>query len=345
MKRAHRCLLPTVYFRHTAWRTSLVLWLGLLPTLLGLLVTGCAGGRTMLVKVPLVDVRTQPNTTAQPNQHDPLEETQLVYGEQVRVFKTDGAWAQIEAVEQREFTHSNRWQGYPGWVPTAALSPAGTLRMPTVVVTEGWASAWEDAHGLKSSEWSFAMGTQLAAEDMGGQLWRVEVGDPATFVWLPRTAAVSLNGLQQLSVPLRRRAIVRNAEQLIGDPYYWGGRSPRQPLWHDQVTGVDCSGLVNLAYRAAGIEIPRDAHEQFLRASSVPHLQPGDLIFLSDRTDPRKIVHVMLYAGEGALIEAPQTGAAVRRISVKDRFGRSLEELTPGTVIEGQRVAFGSFLP
>ena len=61
---------------------------------------------------------------------------------------------------------------------------------------------------------------------------------------------------------------------------------------------MDCSGLVNLAYRAAGLDIPRDAHEQFLRAKPVNALQPGDLIFLSERQNPKRIVHVMLYEGD-----------------------------------------------
>ena len=111
------------------------------------------------------------------------------------------------------------------------------------------------------------------------------------------------------------------------------------------MTGVDCSGLVNLAYRSAGVEIPRDAHEQFLRAKRVTTLEPADLVFLSERADPARIVHVMLYAGEGEVIEGPGTGLTVRRIALAQRLGRPIDQLSPGAVIDGQTVFFGSYLP
>ena len=140
--------------------------------------------------------------------------------------------------------------------------------------------------------------------------------------------------------------IVHNAERLIGEPYYWGGRSPTDPkvLNKRAAHGLDCSGLVNLAYRTVGIDMPRDANEQFLRAKSINAPQPADLIFLSERDNPAHIVHVMLYAGNGDLIEGPGTGLAVRRIAVEQRLGRALDWLAPGSIVDGQTVFFGSYL-
>jgi cell wall-associated NlpC family hydrolase len=108
---------------------------------------------------------------------------------------------------------------------------------------------------------------------------------------------------------------------------------------------VDCSGLVNLAYRTAGVAIPRDAHEQFLRAAPVAVPRPADLVFLSERNNPSRIVHVMLYVGDGDVIEGPGTGQAVRRIALTKRLGRGDGRVEPGTLVEGQAVTFGSFLP
>ena len=102
---------------------------------------------------------------------------------------------------------------------------------------------------------------------------------------------------------------------------------------------------MNLAYRSAGVEIPRDAHEQFLRAKRVAALQPADLVFLSEHAYPARIVHVMLYTGEGNVIEGPGTGLAVRRIALAQRLGQPVEQLSPGAVIDGQTVSFGSYLP
>ena len=158
----------------------------------------------------------------------------------------------------------------------------------------------------------------------------------------PRFRGPAWRGRHQ-STASKRRAILLSAEQFIGDPYFWGGRSPYTEAGPARVTGVDCSGLVNLAYRSAGIRIPRDAHEQFIRAREVDTLQPADLIFLSEASNPSRIVHVMLYAGEGDVIEGPGTGLAVRRIALERRLRLPADAITPGASVDGQTVSFGTY--
>ena len=298
----------------------------------------------MAVNVPVSDLRGQPHTAAQLGVHDPLQETQLLYGEPVRVLKIADGWASVEAIEQAEFTHARRWQGYPGWVPAAALARRHEVLAPTIVVTEPWAPTLLDAFTLRPAPWRFPMGTCLRATNMGGELWKVELLDGGT-VWMPRRYARSLAAVQAMPTRERRRAILEGAGRLVGDRYVWGGRSPQDPEASDQVTGVDCSGLINLVYRTIGMIIPRDAHEQFLRAKPVNAPQPADLIFLSERDNPQRIVHVMLYAGEGELLEGPGTGAAVRRMTVLARLGKSLDWIAPGAILDGQTVFFGAYLP
>ncbi len=310
-----------------------------------LVFAGCAGSRPMMaVRAPVVDLRAQPGTTARADTHDPLHETQLLYGEQVRQVHVKNGWMQVEAVEQPEFTHHRHWEGYPGWVPASALVPWQELLSPNIVVTEKWAPSWEDAYALTPSRWRFPLGTRLRATEMGGHLWRVELLD-GTMVWLPHQAARLLAELHTVPLQEKRQMILRSAHLFLGDRYYWGGRSPQTTGLGHQVTGVDCSGLVNLAYRAAGIELPRDAQEQFLRARRVVSPEPADLVFLSERSNPQRIAHAMLYAGDGQLIEGPGTGLPVRRISVLKRLGKPLDQLNAGAVIEGQTVLFGSYLP
>ena len=82
-----------------------------------------------------------------------------------------------------------------------------------------------------------------------------------------------------------------------------------------------------------------------MRAKPINALQPADLMFLSEKDNPARIVHVMVYAGEGELIEAPGTGSVVRRITVAQRLGHPLDWLAPGVVVDGQTVTFGSYLP
>lgn len=100
------------------------------------------------------------------------------------------------------------------------------------------------------------------------------------------------------------RAVVHNAEEMLGVPYRWGGESAR--------TGVDCSGLTQLAYQEAGISIPRVAADQQRagRAVRPEDVAPGDLLFLGDPAH-----HVMMSIGGGRVIEAPHTGDVVKIIN------------------------------
>lgn len=307
---------------------------------------GCASSHQglMAVNVPVGNLRAQPRTSARLGAQDPLQETQLLYGERVRILDVQDGWASIEAVEQPEFTHSRRWQGYPGWVPFFTLLPWDPLLEPNIVITEKWVTPWQDPNGVRPSAWRLPMGTRLRAMDMAKQLWRVELLDRNT-VWIPYTSARSLVELAALPAGEKRRLVLHNAERFVDDSYFWGGRSPATSESSAHATGVDCSGLVNLTYRTAGIDIPRDAHEQYLRAKPIRAPQPADLIFLSERGNPQRIVHVMLYAGQGDIIEGPGTGESVRRISVAARLGQSLDWIENGAVVNEQTVFFGSYLP
>ena len=84
------------------------------------------------------------------------------------------------------------------------------------------------------------------------------------------------------------RAAVEAAKSQLGAPYMWGGTGPG---------GFDCSGLTSWAYRQAGVELPRMAHEQAVGTQvSFEDLQPGDLAVWDG--------HVAMYAGDGMYIEA-----------------------------------------
>lgn len=96
------------------------------------------------------------------------------------------------------------------------------------------------------------------------------------------------------------------AQQQIGKPYQWGGTGP---------DSFDCSGLVMMAYRAAGVDLPRTAAQQWRWGPRIPpgQVQPGDLVFFAggDGT-PKNPGHVGIVIGHGLMIEAPSPGLDVR---------------------------------
>ena len=93
--------------------------------------------------------------------------------------------------------------------------------------------------------------------------------------------------------------ILANAKQALGTPYRFGGNTRE---------GLDCSGLVEMAYRAAGIHVPRTADDQFRQLPQVDEARPGDLLFFGSG---RKATHVGIYQGGRQMIHAPGRGREV----------------------------------
>jgi len=101
-------------------------------------------------------------------------------------------------------------------------------------------------------------------------------------------------------------AAVAFAVHEVGKPYVWGATGPN---------AYDCSGLMLKAFAAAGVTLPRVSSQQYNAGGHVParQAQPGDLLFYAtDPSDPSTIHHVMLYMGNGQMVEAPNSLQPVR---------------------------------
>lgn len=98
------------------------------------------------------------------------------------------------------------------------------------------------------------------------------------------------------------------AYSALGCPYVFGGTGPCG-------SGYDCSGLTMSAWAAAGVSIPRTSYGQAtLPHVSTSNLQPGDILeFAGDG-------HVGIYVGGGMLIDAPQPGMNVEKVSLSSSW-------------------------
>jgi len=126
------------------------------------------------------------------------------------------------------------------------------------------------------------------------------------------SASLCLPGVSQARTNAAASAITF-AEQQLGKPYLWGATGP---------DAFDCSGLVMMAYRAAGIDIPRTSQQQWLAGPRISpkQVQPGDLVFFAGADGTRKSPgHVGLVIGHGLMIEAYAAGFPVRVAPYGDR--------------------------
>ncbi|GAA2241544.1 hypothetical protein GCM10010145_04450 [Streptomyces ruber] len=98
----------------------------------------------------------------------------------------------------------------------------------------------------------------------------------------------------------RAAAAITYAYSKLGSPYVWGATGP---------DAFDCSGLVQAAYRWAGVSLPRTTYAQIDVGRRVPRsrLLPGDLVFFYSG-----VSHVGIYVGSGRMIHAPHPSAPVR---------------------------------
>lgn len=125
----------------------------------------------------------------------------------------------------------------------------------------------------------------------------------------PAQVPAPQNAAPQMAVPQTTDAVrvakaIAFARAQVGKPCVWGAMGPGS---------YDCSSLTQAAWRAAGVTLPRAAHEQALAGTPVAlaGLEPGDLVLFFD--DDR---HVGLHIGDGVMVHAPGPGASIREDSI-----------------------------
>jgi cell wall-associated NlpC family hydrolase len=126
--------------------------------------------------------------------------------------------------------------------------------------------------------------------------------------------ALSERPVGQWLPPLRDADPVEEARAYLGAPYQWGGMTDR---------GIDCSGLVHMAWRRLGRVVPRDADQQEEAAATVTDPHYGDLVTYGRE----ETTHIAFWLGEGRILHA-----AGSRFVVEEEEPEALREIRRGFV-------------
>lgn len=116
------------------------------------------------------------------------------------------------------------------------------------------------------------------------------------------TALSSATGTGTTSSGVTGDQIVASAKKYLGTKYVFGSTDPSK--------GLDCSALVQRAYKDLGVELPRNSWQQAKAGEKVDGLKnakPGDILAFDSPVD-----HVAIYLGDNKMIAAPKPGDHVK---------------------------------
>lgn len=213
-------------------------------------------------------------------------DTQALFGEEVVVYDENNGWAFVQL----------QTDGYVGYLPVSALAapakPTHRINVPRTLV-------YPAADMKRPAVMALPMQARLAVSNIGEKF--VEVAELG-WVWRDHVVPLSQTEADFIAV----------ARHFLFAPYLWGGKS---------VSGIDCSGLVQIALHACGRPCPRDSDmiaQQMGEAVTVradgADCQRGDLICWKGHVGIVSGANLLLHANghHMQVIEEPLAGAIAR---------------------------------
>jgi cell wall-associated NlpC family hydrolase len=226
--------------------------------------------------------------------------TQALLGEPVIVIAERDGWSEVRLPWQPSTLSPD---GYPGWVRSAHLVQRRTDDDDSgrAIVRRSLVANARTEDG-EIFELSFGTILSMVADEAETTVLRHPNGtalrvasalfDPFEPTELAEPGAPSSSA---------SRHLLDTARLFLDLPYLWAGVSG---------SGVDCSGFVHLIYRAAGIRVGRDAHDQVVQGDPVElgDAAFGDPVFFENE---HGVHHVGLAAAPGRMLHSPRTGRSV----------------------------------
>jgi cell wall-associated NlpC family hydrolase len=232
------------------------------------------------IAVPVADLRPAPDLSRG-------IDTQLLFGEPVKVFDRRDGFAWVQALED----------GYVGYLPEAQLT---SETVPTHRIAVPRTFVYPEAELRKVPFHALSMGSRVTvtgeAETRGTRYFLLSTGG----------AVIARHCIEETAV--LSADYVAIAETFLETPYLWGGRSG---------FGIDCSGLVQLAMMMAGRKILRDSDMQagFGTPIAREELVRGDLVFWKGHVGIMEDEKTMLHAnGHTMTVARENLDAAIERI-------------------------------
>lgn len=325
--------------------------------------------KIMLISVPVASLRTKPEafnpqkpddrpfltsffgknaeTALQqpPALRDPVLDTQMLYGERVKCLSAENGWLSVELLDQIDINTEGLKVPIKGYLQEHEAIP-DTLNLPAQFVFKNlWVTVCSKPD-VATACMRLPLGVALPGKRINdewicvtlvtGQQGFVKTTDCYEYATNPTT-----------NENILRKRILDIATLFKGMPYGWGCRCPLDSTGTHNQTSVDCSALINLAYRASGFDtLIRNSRSQFnvcKKLESGADLKPGDCIFLARTSNPARVIHIMLYAGNNHTIDAFRPGTPVLNVDASQRFGCTLEKVKAGEHVGEYVFYFGTF--
>jgi len=246
-----------------------------------------AQARAMRLRSPLAALRPRPAP-------DCGIDTEIVFGETLRVFDEVEGWAYAQADRD----------AYVGWLSAEALEPT---RAPATHRVAGLRTFIYAGPSIKLPDpVPLPQGARLTIVGREGDFARLDGGG---YVFHAHLTPIDEPAADYVSV----------AEAYLGVPYLWGGRTS---------LGLDCSGLVQTALREAGVPAPRDSDmlERFF-PNALPitpdfaGLRRGDAVFWRGHLGVMRDEATLLHAnGHHMAVASEPLAEAAARIA-KNSYG------------------------